>query len=69
MRPKKESTVMSLMVLRLDVWGTPESNDIAGVHYLERTKPVIGKDWPSSLGKGNMCLLKRVPSSNFRRLQ
>jgi hypothetical protein len=39
MRPKKRPTVMSLMVLRI-----AESNNIAGVQYLEMTKTVIGKD-------------------------
>jgi hypothetical protein len=65
MRPKKKPTVMSLMVLRLDIWGTPESNNIAGVHYLKRAKTVIGKDYRLYLEK-TICLLKRVPSIEFQ---
>ena len=43
MRPKKRPTVMLLMVLRLDLLSTPGSNNIAGVHYLKRTKNAIRK--------------------------
>jgi hypothetical protein len=62
MRPKKESTAMSLMVLRLDVWGTPESNNIAGVYYLIEFQEASMNEY-SYLGDHDRTCTARVTRS------